>query len=558
MSENNIDFKKLFTEKKYSEIIDRIELNKDHKRSAGLLNLLGVCKLLLKDNYKYDIYKANQNFKEAYELEKNSKIGLDSLINFINTSADIFNDNTDPKKHILLEESKIYFKEAEINFGFNEKLILAIVRIYKRQNDLNNTIFYLKKLIDNNRISSKVLSSYIYRNCFLNNWSQKDFFNYSKLFNKILNNYSKENLSQLKKVNKEKINIAFLTSDIKNNHSITYFLKPILQYYNKSEFKISIISNSKEKDETTNFFEKLVDEYLEINQLKDIEALTKIRQRNFDIVFDLMGITSTNRIVLFKNRIAPIQISWLGYCNTTGLNEMDYIFADTKTIRKNEENLYSEKVIYFSKIWNCHSGFELKRIKNSAPSLKKNFITFGSFNNFNKLNENVANIWSQILREVKNSKLILKSSVFMQTDLIKSIFKKNGVLDSVHIEEKKSFSEHLNLYNSVDIALDTFPYNGVTTSFESIWMGVPVLTMKGYNFNSRCGESINRNIGLDYLIANNEKDYIAKAIQLSNDQEFLKITREKVFNNALSSPLFDTEIFAKEFFSTLEMIYNSK
>ena len=373
-----------------------------------------------------------------------------------------------------------------------------------------------------------------------------------------MNNYPKENLSQLKKVNKEKINIAFLTSDIKNNHSITYFLKPILQYYNKSEFKISIISNSKGKDETTNFFEKLVDDYLEINQLKDIEALTKIRQRNFDIVFDLMGITSTNRIVLFKNRIAPIQISWLGYCNTSGLNEMDYIFADTKTIRKNEENLYSEKVIYFSKIWNCHSGFELKRFKNSAPSLKKNFITFGSFNNFNKLNENVANIWSQILKEVKNSKLILKSSVFMQTDLIKSIFKKNGVLDSVDIEEKKSFSEHLNLYNSVDIALDTFPYNGVTTSFESIWMGVPVLTMKGYNFNSRCGESINRNIGLDYLIANNEKDYIAKAIKLSNDQEFLKITREKVFNNALTSPLFDTEIFAKEFFSILKMIYNSK
>ena len=367
MSESNIDFQKLFSEKKYTEIIDKIEEGRDQKKSSGLLNLLGVCKLLRKDIKKNDLYQANQNFKEAYELEKKSKIGLDGLINFINTSADIFSSSSNSRKNILLEDLITYFKDAEISFGFNEQLILAIIRIYKRQNDIENTIFYLKKLIDNKCISSRVLSSYIYRNCFLNNWSQEDFLNNSKLFNKILIDHSKENLPQLTKDNKQIINIAFLTSDIKNNHSITYFLKPVLEHYNKKKFKISIISNSEKNDETTKLFEKLVDEFLEINQLKDIEALKKIRQKNFDIVFDLMGITSTNRIALFKNRIAPIQISWLGYCNTTGLNEMDYILADPNTIKKNEEKLYSEKVIYFSKIWNCHSGFELKRFKNPSP-----------------------------------------------------------------------------------------------------------------------------------------------------------------------------------------------
>ena len=348
-----------------------------------------------------------------------------------------------------------------------------------------------------------------------------------------------------------------MSSDIKNYHSITYFLKTLLQNYNKKKFKITIISNSKEKDETLKFFETLVDECLEINSLKDKEALQIIRKKNFDIIIDLMGVTSTNRMVLFKNRIAPIQISWLGYCNTTGLNEMDYIFADINTIKKNEESLYSEKIIYLSKIWNCHSGFELKRQKNPSPLLKNKFVTFGSFNNFNKLNENVLNVWSQILKEVKNSKLILKSSILMQTDIIKSIFKKNGVLQSVLFNEKKIFSEHLGLYNKVDIALDTFPYNGVTTSFESIWMGVPVLTMRGFNFNSRCGESINKNINLENLIAQDEKDYITKAVNLSNNEELLIDVRDRVYNNALSSALFDSVNFVKEFFDTLEKIYNS-
>ncbi len=556
MSENNTNFKKLFSEKKYSEIIHEIEKNKNQIKSAGLLNLLGACMLLRGDREKDDLYQANQSFKEAYMLEKQSKYGLDSLVNFINTSADIFSESSDENQHTLIKESHEYFKEAEKNFGFNEKLILAIIRIFKRQNDLKNTIYYLKKLIDNKCLSPKVLSSYIYRNCFINGWSQKDFLNNSKLFNKILTEYPKDEFLQIKK-NKDQINLAFMSSDIKNYHSITYFLKTLLQNYNKKKFKITVISNSREKDETSKFFETLVDEYLEINSLKDKEALQKIRKKNFDIIIDLMGVTSTNRIVLFKNRMAPIQISWLGYCNTTGLNEMDYIFADINTIKKNEESLYSEKIIYLSKIWNCHSGFELKRQKNPSPLLKNKFVTFGSFNNFNKLNENVLNVWSQILKEVKNSKLILKSSIFMQTDIIKSIFKKNGVLQSVLFNEKKIFSEHLGLYNKVDIALDTFPYNGVTTSFESIWMGVPVLTMRGFNFNSRCGESINKNINLENLIAQDEKDYITKAVNLSNNEELLIDVRDRVYNNALSSALFDSVNFVKEFFDTLEKIYNS-
>jgi predicted O-linked N-acetylglucosamine transferase (SPINDLY family) len=276
-----------------------------------------------------------------------------------------------------------------------------------------------------------------------------------------------------------------------------------------------------------------------------------------DIMFDLMGITSKPRIALFKNRLAPIQISWLGYCNTSGINNMDYIISDPNLVFPEETNLYTEKLIYLENIWNCHSGFNIKRQKNPLPSDQNNFVTFGSFNNFQKINDNVAKVWSKILKNIKNSKLILKSSLKKDYTRLKEFFKKDGVLDSVIFYEKKSSNlEHLNLYKDIDIALDTFPYNGVTTSFEAIWMGVPVLTMKGYNFNSRCGESINKNLNLNHLIAEDNKDYISKAIELATNKEKLIETRDFIFANAVNSPLFDQVNFSKNFYNSLENVFN--
>ena len=114
--------------------------------------------------------------------------------------------------------------------------------------------------------------------------------------------------------------------------------------------------------------------------------------------------------------------------------------------------------------------------------------------------------------------------------------------------------DHLNLYKEIDIALDTFPYNGVTTSFEAIWMGVPVLTMTGYNFNSRCGESINKNLNMEYLIAKNEKEYVSKALELSSNLDKYLVLRKEIFNNSENSPLFNTQSFSKSFFEALEGI----
>ena len=235
---------------------------------------------------------------------------------------------------------------------------------------------------------------------------------------------------------------------------------------------------------------------------------------------------------------------------------MDYIISDPNLIMPEEQKLYAEKVIYLPQIWNCHSGFDFKRDQNPPPLKKNNYFTFGSFNNFDKINSDVVMVWSKILKQIDNSKLILKAAKkHHSTERIKNLFKKNHVLDSViFLDKEEKLKDHLNTYKNIDIALDTFPYNGVTTSFEAIWMGVPVLTMAGYNFNSRCGESINKNLSMDNLIAKDPDEYISKAIDLANNHDKYLQLRKLIYVNALNTPLFDTQKYSENFYNSLEKI----
>ena len=349
--------------------------------------------------------------------------------------------------------------------------------------------------------------------------------------------------------------MAFLSSDIKGKHSVAYFLKSVINFYDDKQFNIFLYNNHNVEDDTTKEFKDKIYKSSEIKSLKDVDVINRIRKDKIDIIIDLNGLSSDHRLVLFKNRLAPIQISWCGYTNTTGLNEMDFLIADKNLIKVEEEKHYSEKIIYMPDIWNCHPGYEKNRKFIPTPSIKKNFVTFGSLNNFRKINDEVIEVWSSILKKVKDSKLLLKTSFQISSEIYKEKFRKFGVLDSIIILPfKKKFDDHLNVYEEIDIALDTFPYTGVTTSLEAIWMNVPVVTMKGYNFTSRCGESINKNLKLEELIAENKQDYIKKSVNLAENKNYLNDIRKNIFENALKTPLYDKKKFSDIFFSSLKNI----
>ena len=557
MDEKILKLSNLFKEKKYDDLIIFIQ-NSFPKKSAQILNLLGVARLF-NNRDKNSLILALSDFKQAYLKEKKTNFGLEALINFINTAADLYAlqsplQDTEYDSSIFLNQTNDLFEEAKINFGYNEKLFSSIIRVYKHQANLNKTLFYLEKQFEKGELNQSGFASWIFFNNYKKNWTQSDFLKYSKVFSDKIENFNPSNLVELNKKKNSKIRIGFLSSEILGKHSITYFLETIFKDYNKDKFEIYLYLDNAIEDENTNEFKILVKKFINVSSLEDIEAFNLIRSDNIDIMFDITGVTLSNRVSLFKNRMAPKQISWLGYCNTSGLENMDYLIADKNLIYDEEKNYYSEKIIYMPNIWNCHSGLNSIRSFSDPPCLKEKNITFGSFNNFNKINDQVISVWSQILLKVKNSKLILKSSLKMDKSFLKKEFEKYGVIDSIKFLEKRKLESHYNLYKNIDIALDTFPYNGVTTTFEALAMGVPVITMKGYNFNSRCGESIIKNLDIEDLIANNEDDYILKAQKIANNKDKILELRKNIFNISHETPLFDTKQFSQDFFGILEKI----
>ncbi len=557
MKINTQEIAKLFQAKRYSELIFLIE-SFTEKLPSEILNILAISRLLRKKDDE-SLSTALKEFKEVYKREKKNQIGLNGLINFLNSAADFYDylgyQDTSNRATSYLNEGVVFFKEAEGHFGYEKRLISVAIRVFKRLNDLDTILEFYKKLHEKGDSNLSIFSSWIFFNNYKYNWKQEDYLSYSKLLESYCPNIARNKIFDLPKNKNSKIKIGFLSSDINKAHSITFFLKTVLYSYDREKYEIYLFLNSNVDDEGTKLFKKYVDHSFNITELNDIDCINLIRKENLDIIFDLMGVTSTNRISLFKNRIAKIQISWLGYCNTTGLSNMDYIITDKNLIYEDEHDLYSEKILYLPNIWNCHAGLNFERNFLRPPSTLNKFITFGSFNNFNKINENVLKTWAIILKKVNGSKLILKSSTKKETEFFKNILEEFDVLNSiVFLPTTKFFQDHLKLYENIDIALDTFPFNGVTTSFEAIWKGVPVITMKGYNFNSRCGESINKNIQMNNLIAQNEEEYISIATNLSNNKNQLIEVRKKLFDNASLSPLFDKKTFNSDFFELIHRI----
>ena len=556
VSIQNLEFElqDLLRKKKYSEIIFEITTKtKEEERNAGLFVLLGISRISLNKKKKDQVQLAVNDFKKGYLKEKTSENGFNALVNFILASVILSEfENID----VDFSEIKNFYKELPKTHQEKRAINIAMTSICSKFVDHEVMLFHLEKVIKSGDFISNDLCNYGYWRCFDKNWSQKEFFEYGKFVDKNLPEYRQDQIVKLSNKKNNKIKLGFLSADLKQGHSITFFLKTVLLNYSKDQIEIYLLSNQIDFKSTSREIRDLVFKTIDISSLNDVNALNQIRELNLDIIIDVMGYTSRNRIGLFKNRIAKKQVLWMGYCNTTGLKNMDYIMTDPNLIYEDEKNLYAEQVLYLPEIWNTHCGFDFERKENPPPLLKNNYITFGSFNNPAKISKNVILCWSKILKEIKNSKLIIKcSNDKKKLDRIEGLMKKNGVLDSVifhkRLEDKK---DHLDLYNKIDIALDTFPYNGVTTSFEAIWMGVPVLTMAGYNFNSRCGESINKNLNMEQLIAKNEEDYISKAVSLDIDRDKFFDLRKSIFLDAIKSPLFNKKKFAENFFNSLREI----
>jgi predicted O-linked N-acetylglucosamine transferase (SPINDLY family) len=546
----------LYKKKKYSEIIFQItSRTTEEERNAGLFVLLGISRMSLGLKDKNQVSLAVQDFKKGYLKDSESVGGLNALTNFVLTSSilsDFENTNVD------FDEIKSFYQVLPKHLKDQRPINIAMSTIYSRLSDYKGMVFHIEKIIKSKEFIAQDLCNYGYWRCFDKNWTQSKFLEFGQFVNENLSEYSQKDIVPLSDKKNEKIRVGFLSADINGSHSINYFLKTVLENYDKKNFEIILFTNRLKDEKTAERITNLASKTIDVGKLDNLRAFNTIRKFNLDIMIDIMGYTSRNRIEFYKNRLAKKQVIWMGYCNTSGLENMDYIITDPNLIYENEKNLYSEKVIYLPEIWNCHCGFDFERKENPPPFINNKYFTFGSFNSFNKINPDVVNVWSNILKRVSKSKLVLKTSHRNHAlKRLKNLFEKNDVLESIQfIGRQEDLKHHLITYNDIDIALDTFPYNGVTTSFEATWMGVPVITMAGYNFNSRCGESINKNLNMERMVAKDEEDYVNKVVDLSNNHEDYINLRKSIFLNALKSPLFNVQNYCKSFFEALEGIVN--
>ena len=553
---SGIDFskiQKLVQQKRFADVVFEIEsVTSEKNRSALLHNLLGVCRASQKGKTDRDVQYALDDFEKAFYKDNLGQISLDALCSHITLCAEMGRKENDLVNNFLTSE-KMYI-EAEKKYSKNEQYTGFGLDLYKYLNKHEKRISKALEIISVKGLDKIFGTILISSQMYLNNWSQKDFGEFQKEFSKIFKAYDAKEITKVD-INKGKIKVGFLSPDFYKDHSITYFIKNLLKDLKQTEFETFGLSLLKKNqhDESTDKLIPLFDNWSVLGEKTDQEIINIIQDLKIDILIDLSGLWAANRISIFNTRICPLQISWLGFNNSTGLEEVDFILADENSV-KEEEKYYGSKIYKLPKIWNSHCGFDLKRYFNELPIKKNGYFTFGSFNNFMKINEEVLDVWVSILKKVKNSKLILKSSLYLCEDVIRKKFDKEGLADSVKILKKtkrNDFSSHINNYDKIDMCLDTFPFNGVTTTIEALWKNVPVVTKAGYNFNSRCGESILKNANIDNFIATNNEDYINKAVFYANNIDKLEDVRKKLFKDIEKSSLFDTKAFSVSFCKAL-------
>ncbi len=347
-----------------------------------------------------------------------------------------------------------------------------------------------------------------------------------------------------------RLKIGFVSGDFRK-HPVSYFLESFLKELNSEKLELIAYPTHHQTDTTTEAMRKLFAKWSPIYGLSDEAAAKHIHQDAVHILIDLSGHTNHNRLPVFAYKPAPIQVSWLGYFATTGVKEIDYILADKYVAPIIDDAYFVEKIWRLPDGYLCFTQPKEAPPINDLPAIQNQYVTFGCFNNLSKINDKVIDLWAQILQKLPNAKLMLKNKALADSAIALSIQEKftffGANADQLILEGPCSRAELLSAYNKIDIALDPFPYPGGTTSIESLWMGVPVITKAGNTFLSRVGESIAHNTYQTEWIAKDNEEYIQKALYFASDFRHLAKIRLKMRDQLLNSPAMLANQFAKNF-----------
>lgn len=348
-----------------------------------------------------------------------------------------------------------------------------------------------------------------------------------------------------------RLRIGYVSPDFIGQHSVTYFIESLLANHDRQRFEIYGYAEVAIPDATTERFHKLCDHWSITHDKSDEEIAQDIQKDQIDILVDLAGHTASSRLTVFTRQPAPVQVGYLGYPNTTGLHTVDYRLTDAWADAPGRtERYHVEKLVRLPEGFLCYTPPADAPPVSGPPMEKTGYVTFGSFNALAKITPQVIALWAEIMKNLPESRMVLKSHALTDArvrERFRVLFEKENIESSRvslhgHIHER---SQHLAQYHEIDVALDSFPYNGTTTTCESLWMGVPVITLVGDAHAGRVGLSLLSQIGLTELACADQEEYKTMACKLARDLPRLKILRQGLRQRLCQSPLSDGQKHAR-------------
>lgn len=356
------------------------------------------------------------------------------------------------------------------------------------------------------------------------------------------------------------LRIGLVSADLRA-HPVGWFLRSVLPAMPRTRFEFIAYANQTASDAITGELAAACVLWRNIHGLDDAQVCAQVAQDGIDMLIDLSGHTAGNRLGVFARRAAPVQLSWLGYFATTGLSEIDHVLMDRLHVPNELDAGFTEHVEYLDPIRLCYAPPPYAPPPAPAPVLANDFITFGGFHNAAKLNQRVLDLWARILAQVPHSRLVLRWKSLDDLGLrerLREPFLRRGVAPGrVLFYAAQPHDTMLALYGEIDIALDTFPFSGATTTCEALWMGVPVITWPGVRPVSRQSAAMLRTIGHEELCAASADDYLRRAVALAGDGERLRHYRATLRATMQNSALCDARRFAHTFGNALSRIWES-
>ncbi len=452
------------------------------------------------------------------------------------------------KAHGCIDEAEDVCRNALMHSPDNAELLISLGNVLAVAGDIDGSLQAFRRAVDAAPSALIAYSNYLLDMNYLP-LPPEEVFREHRMWNRLFMETRHPQPPELRPRVEGRIRVGYLSPDFRY-HSVAYFIETVLTNHDRSQFEIHAFSDVREPDDITRRIAAGIEQWHDISRMNVDAAAEYIRKTGVDILVDLAGHTG-RKLPVFAMRCAPVQVAYLGYPNTTGLRNMDYRFADEFADPPGCERFYTEKLLYLAGGMWAYAPLDIAPELSPPPCLKNGYLTFGSFNNIAKVSDLTVSCWAAAMMACPGSRILLKNRAFAEKRVCRNIearFAAHGIT-AERIELcrfEPSAAGHLDIYNRVDLALDTVPYNGTTTTFEALWMGVPVLTLDGVSHAGRVGKAILTRLGLNSFVAADSADFARIAAFYNSERQQLTALRQVLRNVLADSPLLDGVRLARE------------